>query len=197
MFYKVVPRKKARHEECICCTKRIEKLSEKNKRRRIMRKKSRKPNISRHSNYVIFKKPKMSISMAKVYEAKSSHSFFQYNALIYSYLKKEKNLSFGEVNLLMMLHPIQPFFRADLHTCRRIIEFKDVGVLPKFLKMDLIEKWGVKVKRIDLFQFTEKGHELVNDIYLWATSNKELPVVESKKTMDIMSDLRGLGVKRK
>ena len=194
MFYKNIYPKKGYRDICIACVKRERKDEAIKKRIYKYNKGRRKPNKRRNINMVLYKKPQMSTSKAKIYKAKDTHLFFQYNAIIYAYAQKEYGLTFNELNLLLMLHPVKPFSRLQAIECRKIMEYKSNSVIKKYLTKDFIYPWYEKEKQATLFDFTERGDKLISDLYDFAIGRRLLPISEKKSSMKIMANLRRLRI---
>ena len=189
MFYIGV---KGRKDICMLCENKEKKKKARNKKRKNIAN-ERRCQSGEGISTVVYRKHENRTSVARrVYIAESEHLFMQFNAIIYRHVKEIYGLSKNELDLLLLVYPLKPFWREDMKVCREIMEFKQLGLLAKFLKEDYIYVWRNALTPDNskkLYDFTTKGRKLMKDIHEWGLGKKKVPEVAGKNIMDIMAKL--------
>lgn len=177
------------------CTKCFNKEKRKlGKQRKIKNKQDARRKIKeKKTNVILYQKNGATRNLKKIYQAENIPLFMQYNQLIYKHVENVHGLKPRELNLLLFTFPICPYTRKDFIDCREILNFTDKNINKRFENLGLTHVWlkGDNVgKAPTLYDFTDKGKQLIKDVYDWALGKKDIPEIYTDKSMDILSRIR-------
>jgi hypothetical protein len=185
---------KGRKEECMLCENLAKKKRERDRKRQNLEDERRIQSGEGIETVVYKRRQNRTYVTKRIYNADNELMFMQFNALIYRHIKEMYGLSRNEIDLLLLVYPIKPFTRKELKDCREIMEFKQLGLLSKYLKEDYIYVWRNALTADNsrkLFDFTVKGKKLMEDIHNWGVGKEKIPPPAGKGILGIMNKLYG------
>lgn len=134
---------------------------------------------------VVYKRRERQGLSKAIYKGTTRPIFLQYIQMMYNHVKNKHEINSEDMNLLLILYPIEPFTRKNILQCRKLNDHRDPSFLNKMIEKDIIYKW-----RPSLYEFTEKGHELMKNAHQWALGKKLIPDTITVDAMDIIRKIQ-------
>jgi len=178
-----------RSSTCMSCVNDRKRANKKNELKKVKEDPRR---VFGKKDLVLYKRRSNSRTAQQVYNADPTPMFMQFNHLIYKHVKTKYDLSYSQLNLLLMVAPIVPFPRRDFLSCREIMGYRELGLMKYFIDNDFLYVWKKSMKndRIPtLYDFTTKGKQLIRDIHNWALGKEPIPEINEDKALDLMARL--------
>ena len=178
-----------RSNTCMACANHRKKMDKKKLRKKV--KEDPRRNYG-NKDIVLYSRNSNKNITKQIYKADNTPMFMQFNHLIYKHVYRTYDLSFSELNLLMMIAPISPFPRREFLACRDIMGFRKIGLMKKFIDNDFVYIWRTSNKNDGvptLYDLTKKGKDLIADIHSWAIGRKQIPEVSEGKALDLLAKL--------